>query len=134
MKLAGASRSAVRHFLLIAALTAPATAQESNAVAVEGYVFDQKTLRPLANAYVTLSQMGIDGVGRGLSVPTNSNGFYALSFVPPVDSVSNDLKTSCNTKRGAVESTSPIYLPLQTDRVYQRNFYITLPRSVTRCQ
>jgi hypothetical protein len=134
MNLAGASTVLCRHALLVAALAASAFAQESNAIAVEGYVFDQKTLRPLANTFVTLSQLGVDGIGRGLSVPTNSNGFYALTLVPPVDSVSNDLKATCHTKRGPVESVSPIYLPLQTDRVYQRNFYISLPRSVTRCQ
>lgn len=134
MNMGGASTATFRHFFLVATLAASAAAQESNAIAVEGYVFDQKTLRPLANANVTLSQLGIDGIGRGLSVPTNSNGFYSLTLVPPVESVSNDLKATCNTKRGTVESTSPIYHPLQTDRVYQRNFYITLPRSLTRCQ
>lgn len=111
-----------------------AKAQETNAVTVEGYAFDGKTLRPLANANVSLSQTGNDGGTRGYSAVTDANGFYSITVVPVVPTIANNLILACLFRKGGVQAYNSLYPNLQTDRLYQRNFYLTLPKNVTKCQ
>jgi hypothetical protein len=109
-------------------------AQSDNLPAVEGYVFDKKTLRPLQDASVGLVTE-IDASGARLSQGgfTDANGFYSFTVLAPAESVSRTLTVECNTRRGIASSTITLYATLQQN-VYRRDLYVTLPRNMTACQ
>ena len=81
-----------------------------------------------------LDQNDINGFGSGVSDATNDSGFYSFQKTIPVPLASNSLSALCHTRRGDVQATTQIYLNMQSDRIYQRNFYIDLPKNISRCQ
>jgi len=119
--------------MIVCLLGPNAWAQEANTAVVEGYVFDVKTLKPLSSVNVVLSQTSMNGGVRGIGVTTDANGFYSIPVFPADSQISNVLQANCTTRRGNVQSSSTLFPTLLTDRVYQRNFYLTLPRNVSRC-
>jgi hypothetical protein len=101
--------------------------------AVEGYVFDRKTLKPLQNASVVLTT-DIDGSGAQFSigVRTDANGFYTITVSAPNLALSRMLTAECTTRRGIASSRSSVYGVLQRT-VYRRDLYVTLPRGMRSC-
>jgi hypothetical protein len=129
----------VRAALFGLVMVAPhiAWAQQDGAVSVEGYVFDKKALRPLAGVNVSIIVVAPEGMTTAPSFGgiTDDNGFYAISAVPPYEPQgANVMSVVCPTRKGAVMTNSFVYDRIRTDRIYQRNFYLTLPRNVTSCQ
>jgi len=110
------------------------TAQPADVAAVEGYVFDRGTLKPLANARVEVTVILIENADRlFMSVVTDANGYYATHAPAIPTSVRTEFVASCITGRGTVTSEGTGYAPMRAE-VYQRNFYLALPRRETRCR
>lgn len=114
-------------------LPAMSHAQSDNFPAVEGYVFDKKTLKPLANAAVTMTTVEDGPATLLLSVLTDANGFYSMIVTVPWTGTSRSLTAECTTRRGIGSSTMSLYSTLQ-QTVYRRDLYVALPRNMTACR
>ena len=116
-----------------------AHAQAVDTATFEGYVFDAKTLRPLSNVLVLFEETFADSTGRSVQMPTDVNGFFTLDLTYegttiPANVVSLSLSATCYTRRGDVQNTILVARPVRTNGVpYRRNFYITLPRNISKC-
>jgi hypothetical protein len=110
-----------------------AASQPVNAAAIEGYVYDRNTLRPLSNVGVLFIHT-LDNSGATLTSAaiTDSNGFYSLDG-GELEGVSSQILAECNLRRGVASPTGSM-APVLQPRVYQQNIYISLPRTDTRCQ
>lgn len=118
----------------VLSLLSPATAfsQDSTFAAIEGHVFNAKTRQPLANVYASY-EASTGGVGGGVSVLTDANGFYELEIQPSLQSGDTiTFSIVCQTRRGNVQMFGKLYEPLRTE-IYRRDFYLTLPKGVSRC-
>jgi hypothetical protein len=113
--------------------------QAGDTATFEGHVFDAKTLRPLSNVLVVYEETQADGVGRGATMPTDVNGFYTLGIEYvgdwlPTNVVSHSLTATCYTRRGDVQNSILVARPVRTNGVpYRRDFYVTLPRNISKC-
>ena len=119
---------------LVVAWVSPAFSQAVDAAAIEGYMFDRNTLRQLSNVIVS-SQHTIDNANgmETIATTTDSNGFYGIPVNGMFEGVRSDVLAECVLKRGVASSTISVDAVLQP-RVYQRNIYISLPRTDTRCR
>ena len=111
---------------------ANAVAQEAQLATIEGYAFDQESLRPLKNVRLFLNiTEGSNGYGTG--AVTDENGFYTLSFEPRQEITSIDFYGSCVGRSfGSVTKHMPVYVPSRPI-VYQRNLYLKPPKGSSRC-
>jgi hypothetical protein len=110
-----------------------AACQPVNAAEIEGYVFDRNTLRPLSNVTVLFIHT-LDDSGATLTsaTTTDSSGFYSLDGGEWVG-VKGQILAECNLRRGSASSTIGMYAVLQP-RIYQRNIYMSLPRTDSGCR
>jgi hypothetical protein len=119
---------------LAALILAPAAAvaQVDGQTAVEGYVFDVATKKPLANAIVTVksSTPNTDGFSIAAQI-TNASGFFAIptGIAPEAQTV---VTAECTTSRGVASSELPLYTPVRPI-VYRRDFYLSLPKRAKGC-
>ena len=119
----------------------PSTAfgQADQIATFEGHVFEAKTLRPLNNVLVVFEETLTDGTGRSTQMPTDVNGFYTLDMTYlgttiPANVVATRLSATCFTRRGDVQNTALVARPVRTNGVpYRRDFYVALPRNISRC-
>lgn len=113
-----------------------ALAQDSNAFAFEGHVFDRQTLRPIEGAFVELTETFDNGGRRGLQNITDSSGFYSIEgaqWVAPPNPTAHAIFATCYTKNGGrIDVGGLTYFNLRTE-VYRRDFYVALPKGQTRC-
>jgi hypothetical protein len=119
--------------LLLAGLAIrPASAQEAQLAAIEGYAFHQDTLKPLKNVRIFLNiTEGSNGYGTG--AVTDENGFYSVSFEPKAEITALEFYGACVGKTtGSVQRSLSVYTPTRPI-VYQRNLYLKPPRGSTRC-
>jgi hypothetical protein len=108
-------------------------AQDVSAVAIEGHVFDAKTLRPLENATVIYAFTTVGGLGGDFTAITNSSGFYQIEFPPANQPLATaGITAICSTRRGAASASGTVYTSLRTE-VYRRDLYVTLPRRMSKC-
>jgi hypothetical protein len=118
---------------LFVAWVSPAFSQAVDA-AIEGYVFDRNTLRPLSNVVVAFRHTIDNANGmETIATTTDSNGFYSIPVNGMFEGVRSDVLAECILKRGVASSTIGVDAVLRP-RVYQRNIYISLPRTDTRCR
>lgn len=119
---------------VVEALVTPGVAlsQSSGQTIMEGYVFDVSTLKPLPNAVVSFfAQDPNNPIPQVAAMFTDSNGFYSLVVsIPP--GTTNSLKAECVTSNGIGSSQVPLFTGIQRD-LFQRNFYLTLPRNKRSC-
>lgn len=117
---------------LVSVSPSMALSQDSTFAAIEGHVFNAKTRQPLANVYASYTAT-TGGVGGGVSMVTNENGFYELEVQPSLQSGDTiTFAVVCQTRRGNVQMFGKLYETLRTE-IYRRDFYLTLPRGVSRC-
>ncbi len=108
-------------------------AQDPNALVVEGHVFD-KDGKPMRDAYVSIVETNNLGDENGASAPSDSNGFFSIQKIQfDLNPTQYRVIAICRTKRKRVESSLPLYLPIRTSQIYQRDFYLSLPTGTTRC-
>ena len=119
-----------------------ATAQPADYATVEGYVFDARTLRPLRNVNIfwhePTDQIYGPGSSRGAYATTTINGFYSANLeyvgeLQPSNVGFSTLTATCYTRRGDIQNSIYVAYPIRLTSPYQRNFYITLPRGVSKC-
>jgi hypothetical protein len=128
------SYSALVLLFVCVALAEPrlAQAQEANVAAVEGYVYDIATGKPLRSSIVYLAEHLDNGASNEAITTTDANGFYSVQLVAP--SVGDHwLRAVCTTAKGVTENSQGLYHTLRTDQIYHRNFYLTLPKRQTSC-
>src|SRR5690242_2511787 len=98
---------------LVALILAPAAAfaQVDGQTAVEGYVFDAVTKKPLPNVVVSLKATFPNSDGGAFAAGvTNPSGFFAI----PVGIASDTrafVTAECTTSRGVASSELPLYTP-----------------------
>ena len=111
---------------------ANAHAQAEGLTGVEISVFDRQTGRPLQNALVVLTEfLGPSSVATKTETygHTDSNGFFAFEYFKTAEGIGYAVSTACVTTRGKVASVMPLYTNIRADTVYQRTFYLELPRN-----
>ncbi len=113
-----------------------ALAQSGENAGVEGRVFDRATGRPVRGVLVVLResifQFPFPIPQRDTTLITDANGFFQFEM-QQLPGTYPSLVARCETPRGDVESTLPLYSPLRAGEVYSRTFYISLPRKYTSC-
>lgn len=110
-----------------------AYAQNASSSGFEGYVFEAKSRRPLENAQVTYAFTTTGGLPGSSTVSTNESGFYQIERGLPNQQIAVvGLTAVCPNRRGTVMASETVYTDLRT-KVYRRDFYITLPRGITKC-
>ncbi len=115
-------------------LSSSAGAQEF--VSLDAHVFDKSNLKPLENAIVELRYVNDSGSGQlSLSTVTDINGLATIitGSVPTSFDMRAEIEVFCNTRKGLIRQTTRfIQLPQQRS-VFERNFYLALPRNIHGC-
>jgi hypothetical protein len=116
----------------LATISYPALAiAQSSEATLEGYVFDAKTLRPLPNAVIQIN-FSIGATGSGITTTSDANGYYQIPLTTSPVYDSSSLIAFCSTKRGTASVATHFYDQIKAG-IYERNFYLTLPRNQTHC-
>ncbi len=115
------------------ALVPPVEAQSS--VSLDAYVFDKSNQKPLANAVVLLRYFTNpnDDTAFTSSTLSDANGLAALLGGQFTEQVRSEIEVICNTRRGLIRQTTPFYQGPPERTVFQRNFYLALPRNIHEC-
>lgn len=100
--------------------------------AAEGYVFDRTTLHPIPKAVVFFTEHLADGTSDAQGTVTDANGFFSIELTPATNAVSFSVDVRCQTTRGTIYSTLPVYSPLRPI-IYRRDLYLTFPKRKTAC-
>lgn len=123
--------------LLICSFAEPfsADAQDPNWFGFQGHVYDKQTLRPVEGAFVQFTEAYDPTTFITFAIPTDSSGSYSLEIgqppVPPAGAA-HAIFAFCDTTNGLVAAGGLTYSTLR-NRVYRRDFYVSLPKGQTRC-
>jgi hypothetical protein len=111
-----------------------AHAQAPGYFGVEGQITDIATGRPLSGVRVVFRQTrATDGlILNDSTVVTDGSGFYQFETFQVADTYPT-VVVWCQTPKGDVVTTLPLYSKLKDQGVYVRNAALGLPKRVTRC-
>lgn len=124
--------------LLALSIVPSAFGQPADYIVVEGHIFDAKTLKPLQNVSVFVSETRQSGTFAGGGIErSDANGYYYVPVLPnnnPDDpNVSAVLGVTCINARGRADSVTFLPLPLRSTVPYRRDIYLSLPKNSSTC-
>lgn len=109
------------------------TARADAFTAVEGYVFNHSTGRPVAGAAMLLDTCSPNFVAAAAST-TDQNGFYSytIGFLANIDATYRKVIAECKTPKGVVRSSIPVYTRIAPG-LYRRDLYLNLNSRTHSC-
>lgn len=131
--------SLVKVICLICFLVSHVSAQTIKNYQVEGHVFSASTLRPLPGVKTELWEFLRDGSQTYIAW-TDEGGFYVIEY-PPSIAEQNGLQDVqgyafafiCEYRNQRKVQIVPLYSSIERGKVYKRNVYLNVPKTVLKC-